>query len=80
MKTPFIEVVGDNQSALTLSAHNTQHKKTKHIDLKYHHIRNLVENKSIRLNYINTKLNIADILTKFTDTTTFKELMTIIEH
>ena len=80
MRTPFIDVVGDNQSALTLSAHNTQHKKTKHIDLKYHHIRNLVDNKSIRLNYINTKSNIADILTKFTDTTTFKELMAIIEH
>ncbi len=34
--------------------------------------------KKVKLNYINTKSNVADILTKFLDTTTHKELMELI--
>lgn len=78
IKVPYIDVVGDNQSALTLASHNTQHKRTKHIDIRYHFIRGLVKDKLVKLNYIHTKDNIADILTKFLDTTTHKELIQMI--
>lgn len=78
IKINFIDAASDNCSALTLAAHNTLHKRTKHIDIKYHYIRSLVDNKTVKLNYINTKVNIADILTKFLDTTTFEELIKII--
>lgn len=74
----YINLVGDNCSALTLAAHNTLHKRTKHIDLKYHYIRELVNSKKVKLNYINTKENIADMLTKFMDTTTSTNLIKLI--
>ena len=70
----MFEIVGDNIGALTLASHNTQHRKTKHIDLRYHHVRDLIETKTMRPNYINTKINPADMLTKFIDSTTFIEL------
>lgn len=74
IKIPLFEIVGDNIGALTLASHNTQHRKTKHIDLRYHHVRDLIETKAMRPNYINTKINPADMLTKFIDSTTFIEL------
>lgn len=79
IKINYINLVGDNCSALTLGAHNTLHKRTKHIDIKYHFIRSLVERKEVKLNYINTKENIADILTKILDTTTFENLIDLIK-
>lgn len=81
MKVPisYINAIGDNCSALTLAAHNTQHRRTKHIDIRFHFIRNLVDRKEVKLNYTNTTTNIADLLTKLLDTTTFKTLKKIIE-
>jgi hypothetical protein len=78
MTTTYINMCGDNLSALTLSAHKTVHQKTKHIDVKYHFLRSLVSNKSVKLNYVNTKVNIADILTKALDSTTFNNLLSLI--
>ena len=76
--TSYINLCGDNLSALTLSAHKAVHQKTKHIDVKYHFLRSLVTNRDVKLNYVNTKFNIADILTKIVDTTTFSSLISLI--
>ena len=76
---PFIDLLGDNLSSLTLSAHPYNHNRSKHIDIKYHYIRQQVNNKSIKLLYINTKDNISDLLTKILDTTTFQNLLTILK-
>lgn len=70
----YINAICDNCSANTLAAHNTLHKKTKHIDIRYHYIRSLVDRKLVKLNYVNTKDNIADVLTKFIDPQTFQHL------
>ena len=40
------------------------HAKTKHIAIKYHYVRELVEDKEVKMEYINTKEQIADIFTK----------------
>jgi hypothetical protein len=40
------------------------HKKTKHIDTRYHFIRDLVNNKEISLEFCRSKEKIADIFTK----------------
>ena len=40
------------------------HSKTKHIAIKYHFVRELVQDKEIRLEYVNSKEQIADIFTK----------------
>jgi hypothetical protein len=39
----------DSQSALDLSMNSTYHSRTKHIDIRYHWIRDVIENKLLRL-------------------------------
>jgi hypothetical protein len=53
----------DNQSAICLTNGNSSHR-TKHIDIKYHYVRDYVDQGKFKLQYISTDNNIADILTK----------------
>ena len=39
-------------------------KKSRHIDIKYHYIKDLVFKKLIKIKFIDTKNNISDIFTK----------------
>lgn len=54
----------DNTSATNISKNPVMHSKTKHIAIKYHFFRELVQDKEIRLEYVHTKEQIADIFTK----------------
>ena len=54
----------DNQGAIALAKDNKFHSRTKHIDLRYHFIREAVEDGKIRVSYIPTDENVSDILTK----------------
>ena len=45
----------DNSSAIDISKNLVQHSKTKHIDIRYHFIKDLVERKIVVLEYIPTK-------------------------
>ena len=55
----------DNQGALNLIDTGTFKAKTKHIDVKYRHIYNEQKNhKSVDFHYVNTELNLADLLIK----------------
>jgi hypothetical protein len=54
----------DNQSAIALSKDHQYHARTKHIDIRYHFIRWVIENGSIRLIYCPTEDMVADTLTK----------------
>ena len=54
----------DNQGAIALAKDNKFHARTKHIDIRYHYIREAVENSDINMQYIPTNENIADIFTK----------------
>ena len=55
---------GDNQSAIALAHGNQYHARTKHIDIRYHFIRYVIESGAIRLVYIPTDKQTADVLTK----------------
>ena len=59
-----LTIMGDNQGAIALAKDNKFHARTKHIDLRYHFIREAVENGKIKMNYIPTSENVADIFTK----------------
>lgn len=59
-----ITLFNDNQSALNLSANHTYHKRSKHIDIKHHFIREVVSNKQVVLKYLPTNEMPADLLTK----------------
>ena len=54
----------DNQSAIRLVHNPKFHKRTKHIDVKYHYIREKYYNGEIDIKYVSTKNQLADILTK----------------
>eukprot|EP00253_Pinus_taeda_P023555 PITA_23555 len=54
----------DNGSAIALSKNYVFHKRTKHIDRKFHYIRELVNNGEMVLKHCRTQEQVADILTK----------------
>ena len=60
----YCEVFEDNQSCIAVAELKKPPARTKHIAIKHHHFRNLVDNKTIRISYIDTKKQLADLLTK----------------
>ena len=57
-------IFGDNQSAIALATGGQYHPRTKHIDIRYHFIRYIIEAESIKLVYCPTDEQTADPLTK----------------
>ena len=54
----------DNNSAITLSKNHVFHKRTKHIDTRFHFIRDLVNNKEICLEFCRSKDQLVGIFRK----------------
>nr|GEW71161.1 retrovirus-related Pol polyprotein from transposon TNT 1-94 [Tanacetum cinerariifolium] len=54
----------DNQSAISLCCNNVQHSRAKHIDVRYHFIKEQVENEILELYFVRTEYQLADIFTK----------------
>ncbi|GJU36237.1 hypothetical protein Tco_1184591 [Tanacetum coccineum] len=55
---------GVTKSAIALSCNNVQHSRSKHIDIRFHFIKEHVENEVIELYFVNTEYQLADIFTK----------------
>lgn len=54
----------DNQAAISFSNSSVENYRTKHIDVKYHFLRNLLYDKVFEVKFIKSKDNVADIFTK----------------
>ncbi|GJY61963.1 retrovirus-related pol polyprotein from transposon TNT 1-94 [Tanacetum coccineum] len=54
----------DNKSAIALCCNNVQHTRAKHIDVRYHFIKEQVENGIVELYFVRTEYQLADIFTK----------------
>lgn len=54
----------DNQSAMSLAKNSTFHDRTKHITVCHHFIRDEIEEQRIRVEYVPTGDQVADVLTK----------------
>nr|GEX89819.1 retrovirus-related Pol polyprotein from transposon TNT 1-94 [Tanacetum cinerariifolium] len=54
----------DNKSAIALCCNNVQHSRAKHIDVRYHFIKEQVENGIIQLYFVRTDYQLVDIVTK----------------
>ena len=54
----------DNAGALFLAKNHFLWQRTKHIDVRYHYIRDLIDKKVVDIKYVSTEDNIADVMTK----------------
>ena len=66
----------DNMSAINISKNPVQHSHTKHIDIRHHFICELVEDKTIALEHVETEKQLGDLFTKPLDLQRFEYLRT----
>ena len=64
----------DNQGAIALTRNPENYSRTKHIDVRYHFIRNLIQKKQIKVDYCPTAEMLADLMTKGLHRLRFREL------
>jgi hypothetical protein len=72
--TGAVELRVDSKSALALAKNHIFHERSKHIRVRYHFIRGCLEEGSFKAHYINTKDQLADLLTKPLGRIKFNEL------
>ena len=64
----------DNQPAIALAKNPVLHDRSKHIDVKFHFLRDCVEEGQVVIEFVDTKRQLADILTKSLGRLRFMEL------
>lgn len=64
----------DNQSAIALCKNPVFHERSKHIDIRYHYVRDCVEERKLVVEHVRTDDQHADILTKALPKFRFQEL------
>ncbi|EHK62694.1 hypothetical protein M3S_J82 [Sorghum bicolor] len=62
--TPQVKLLVDNKSAIALSKNPVHHDRSKHIDIRYHFIRDCVDRGEVDIEHVGTGDQLADILTK----------------
>lgn len=62
-KEPTV-IYADNQSSIALAMNPVHHARTRHLDVKQHFIRQAVSSKQVKLQYVQTESNVADLFTK----------------
>jgi hypothetical protein len=67
--TPIL--CADNQGSIFIGSNPVQERRTKHINIRYHYIRECIENGDISVVFIEGKENPADMYTKNLGTTLF---------
>jgi hypothetical protein len=72
--TGAVKLRVDSKSALALAKNPIFHERSKHIRVRYHFIRACLEEGSFKACYINTKNQLADLLTKPLERIMFLEL------
>ena len=70
-----IPIFCDNTSAITISNNPIQNSRYKHIDIRYHFIREHIMNDIVELYFVPTTEQIADVFTKPLDESTFSKLV-----
>ena len=73
-----VTIYEDNQSAICISKNPQFHGRSKHIDIKYHFVRDQVEKKTITVRYCPTGSMLADIFTEGIPKEQFKKLRELI--
>ena len=68
----------DSESAIHFAKNQVYHARTKHIDVRFHKIRELVSSGELLLEKVHTSENAADMLTKPVTTDKFKHCLNLI--
>lgn len=63
-KEKTITLFEDNQSTIRIATRPENNKRVKHIDIKYHFVKEKIDCKVIKVKYVPTKSQLADMLTK----------------
>jgi len=69
-----LTLYSDNLSAINISKNPIQHSRTKHIDIRHHFIRDLVEENIVTLEHVVTEEQLVNIFTKALDAKQFEKL------
>ncbi|GJX86664.1 retrovirus-related pol polyprotein from transposon TNT 1-94 [Tanacetum coccineum] len=64
VEAEYVPIFCDNTSDIAISNNTVLHSKTKHIDIRYHFIRDHILKGDIELHFVPTDLQLADIFTK----------------
>jgi hypothetical protein len=71
----------DNQGTIEVAKHGVKSERTKHIDIRYHHITDCIEKKMVKVDWVKTSEQQADIMTKALALPQFEPLKeTIMTH
>ena len=73
-----MDVHCDSQSAIHLAKNQVHHARTKHIDVRFHFVREIIDEGDILLQKIGTADNPADMLTKPISLLKFKHCLDLI--
>ena len=73
-----IKVKEDNQAAIKISTTVWSSARTKHINLRYHHVRENVKSGQFSIEYVSTSQQLADSLTKPSSSTAIAKLMDVV--
>lgn len=73
-----VQLKVDNQSTISLSRNPVFHDRSKHIDTRYHFVRDCVETGKVDVEHVETAKKLADILTKSLGRVKFQEMRTLI--
>ena len=68
----------DSQSAIHLANNQIYHERTKHIDVKLHFIRDVIESEKVKVDKVSTEENPADMFTKSLSSVKFKHCLDLI--
>jgi len=74
IQAPKVKLLVDNKSAIALSKNPVHHERSKHIDTRYHFVRDCVDRDEIDIDHVSTADQLADILTKALGRVRFVEL------
>jgi hypothetical protein len=73
-KLSKVPLLCDHESAIRMADNPVEHSRTKHIDIRYHFLRDHQQRGNIEIAYVNTKNQLADIFTRTLDEKTFSKL------
>ncbi|KHN30253.1 Copia protein, partial [Glycine soja] len=59
-----VKLLVDNKSAINLAKHPTSHGRSKHIETKFHFLREQVSNEKLKNEHCKTEIQLANIFTK----------------